>query len=531
MVRLLSSLSIGASLSAIIVIAILGVIAINGIAVPLLCDALIGVDQNPLATEAMQGPLRIIAVSVAGLAALLGWVGWLVVRSITGPLDELTRLLQAVAEDGNVDRTVALERRGAMGPVFTAVDHLLGHVRRFLVRVQDRVTDLALSGDGLSSAGLRVSHQMSTLDGETGQVATAMTEMSASAEEVARNVETAAEHSRTTVALAHTGSDLVGRSQVIIGKLAADVRDASERTRQLAEDAGNIRSIVDVIRGIAEQTNLLALNAAIEAARAGEGGRGFAIVATEVRTLAERTQASTNEIQQRIEHLNLGVQDALGVMQRCLDRTGQSQQQALEAREALDAITTAATTISTLNGQIASAALEQSMVSEDINRNIVNISAIAGTTAELAEASSKQNSQFGSILSDVIETLGALHAGDNWHYQLAAAKTSHLLWKIRVRAFLDGHLALASEEAVSHHECKFGRWLDGLAANAIPPSFIQAMKFHERLHNLVRQIIQLKQTGHTSEAERLFAELDEVSGVILERLDQGGFTTTMGQTA
>ncbi|AFL74384.1 methyl-accepting chemotaxis protein [Thiocystis violascens DSM 198] len=524
MVRLISGFSIGVRLSAIIVIALLGAIAIDGIAVTLLSDALIGVGRSPLATEAIQGHLRLIAVCVAGLAALLWWAGWLVTRSITGPLNELTRLLQDVVEDGNVYRAVALDRHGATGPLVTAVDHLLEHLRRFLVRVQDRVTDLALSGDALSSAGLRVSHQMSTLDGETSQVATAMTEMSASAEEVARNVETAAEHSRTAVARAHTGSELVGRSQVAIGKLAEDVRDASERTRQLAEDAENIRSIVDVIRGIAEQTNLLALNAAIEAARAGEGGRGFAIVASEVRALAERTQASTNEIQRRIEHLNLGVQDTLGVMQRCLDRTGQSQQRALEAREALDSITTAATTISTLNGEIASAALEQSMVSEDINRNIVNISAIAGTTAELAEASSKQNSQFGSILSDLIETLGALHAGDNWHYQLAAAKTSHLLWKIRVRAFLDGHLALASEEAVSHHECKFGRWFDSLAANTIPPSLARAMKPHEHLHNLVRQIIQLKQTGYTSEAERLFAELDEVSGVILERLDEGGAT-------
>jgi methyl-accepting chemotaxis protein len=187
--------------------------------------------------------------------------------------------------------------------------------------------------------------------------------------------------------------------------LAKDVEEVADVIQKLESDSNNIGGVLDVIRGIAEQTNLLALNAAIEAARAGEQGRGFAVVADEVRTLAQRTQQSTEEIQHMIEQLQSGANNAVQAMKLGRDRAESTVQQAMQAGESLDAIKAAVGTITDMNTQIASAAEEQSAVAEEVNRNIINISDVAIKTTEnvneTAEASAKLSQmamQFSSLV-------------------------------------------------------------------------------------------------------------------------------------
>jgi methyl-accepting chemotaxis protein len=182
-----------------------------------------------------------------------------------------------------------------------------------------------------------------------------------------------------------------------INSLAGEVEKAAETLNSLESDINNIGAIVDVIRGITEQTNLLALNAAIEAARAGEHGRGFAVVADEVRTLAARTQSSTHEIEEMVERLQQGAQAAVSVMNDGRERANNSVDQASRAGEALDTITSMITTMDEMSAQISNAANEQSTVAEDINRGIVNISQIAEHTAEGAHAA-----------ADAVDTLSHL---------------------------------------------------------------------------------------------------------------------------
>ncbi|MCB1760933.1 MAG: cache domain-containing protein [Gammaproteobacteria bacterium] len=460
----------------------------------------------------------IFALFITVVAATI----WLLARAITGPVEALRRTMQLVAEDGNLDRRLSVTQRDELGQMAESFNAFLGKLQNFVVGVQNDVTRLALAGDNLSGSSVQIAHQMRRLHDETTQAATAMTEMTSSSSEVARNVEVAAEHSQDTDSQAEQGKATVEQNLDATDQLVIGVRGASENVARLATDAEEIGSIIDVINGIAEQTNLLALNAAIEAARAGEQGRGFAVVADEVRTLAQRTQKSTGDIQQKIERLRSGVNATTEVMASCLRQTDDSLARAREAKQALLAIKESASRISDLNREIASAALEQSTVSEDINVNFNNINSVASEIASVTDNASLQTGQLGATLSDVVASLGQFHSASDWHYQISAAKTSHMLWKIRVRGFLDGHIQLDPSEAVSHHECKFGRWYDRLkkedsqAATPLKP----LERPHEKLHALVKTIIETSQAGRKTEAESLYCKLDEISTEILAVLDR-----------
>jgi len=236
---------------------------------------------------------------------------------------------------------------------------------------------------------------------ETDQVATAMNEMTASVQEVARTATSAAEAARNADNEAKAGKQVVLETMQSIDTLASEVEKAADTLSELEADIGNIGAIVDVIRGITEQTNLLALNAAIEAARAGEHGRGFAVVADEVRTLAARTQSSTHEIEEMVERLQQGARAAVKVMNESRESAKTSVEKAASAGSALDTITAMISTMDEMSTQISNAANEQSSVAEDINRGIVNISQIADHTADGARATSEAVDTLSSLSSQL----------------------------------------------------------------------------------------------------------------------------------
>lgn len=301
-------------------------------------------------------------------------------------------VLQALPRIGNVVKTIAAGDLSAE-PFVCNQKNELGVLADGFNAMKDNLKDVLGNVSGTSNHLFSAVEQLTVVTQETEQsmdqqlnqinmVATAMNEMAATAQEVANSAESTANAAGNANHEAVDGKAVVNKTMDMINSLAEEVEQAADVLHELESNTESIGTILDVIRGIAEQTNLLALNAAIEAARAGEQGRGFAVVADEVRTLASRTQQSTQEIDEMISRLQASASKAVSSMETGRTRANETVTQVAEAGVKLDAITQSVVSISDLSSHIASAATEQSAVAEDINKNISIINDASSTTTE-----------------------------------------------------------------------------------------------------------------------------------------------------
>ncbi|MCP5445591.1 MAG: methyl-accepting chemotaxis protein [Chromatiaceae bacterium] len=357
--------------------------------------------QRSINTVFIIGTFAIITVSLLGIY-------WYINRSFK-PLNNAVAVMRAVA-DGDLTVAISNEHKTARGSN-DEIGQLLQAAKTMVARLHRMVGGISEVGDRLTSSAEKVfSITKDTRNGITSQqsdierVASAINEMAATVQGVASSAINAAETTRQADDEAESGKQVVALTIAATHALAEEVEKASVVIQQLESDSEHIGSILDVIRGIAEQTNLLALNAAIEAARAGEQGRGFAVVADEVRTLAGRTQQSTQEIQKMIEKLQARAKNAAGVMEEGRKQAQLSTEQAARAQNALMDITTSVNRIAEMNIQIATATEQQSAVAEEINRNVNGITEVSKRTAAAAEQTASASEALSQLAIELQET-------------------------------------------------------------------------------------------------------------------------------
>jgi len=461
----------------------------------------------------------IVAICTVGLIAMVV-IGFLLVRTVVGPMQRVVDLATNMA-GGEMRQRIEASSSDETGQMLQAIKLLQARLATIFGRFGESAIELAAAAEQLSSNSEHATQGMQRQQAETDQVATAMNEMTATVQEVARNTTNAAKAAHDADDEAESGREVVAKTRRAIDGLAAEVEKTAQVVDRLHEDSQSISTIMEVISGIAEQTNLLALNAAIEAARAGEQGRGFAVVADEVRTLAQRTQDATGEIRGMIEHLRSGIGDAVSVMEKGRAQAEVAVQEAGNTEHSLGLITQAVATINDMNSQIATAAEQQSTVAESMSRNLSTIN----MASEHSSAAAQQTAEFGvelvSLAAAQRRIVGQFQSRAVQSFDFEAAREAHLGWKKRVADFLDGKSVLTEAQAVSHHDCVLGKWYygEGTQKYGSYPEMKEMEAPHAELHGLIREIVRLKRAGDIQGAEAQFRRIGPLSERIVGLLD------------
>jgi methyl-accepting chemotaxis protein len=337
----------------------------------------------------------IVFLVIAVILAFV-WFSFVVTRSIVRPARALVADLGRLSS-GDFSTAIKATTRDEIGQVAESAQQVQLRLSDLIRQIVSAARQLATSADSLMQHSEEEAERLQRQRSDTDQVAASVNEMSATVQEVAKNAEAAAHSTTEADRQAGNGKLVVTEAIGAIDRLATEVEEVSGAIHHLENETTTIGTVINVITEIAEQTNLLALNAAIEAARAGEQGRGFAVVADEVRSLASRTQESTEEIRKIIERLQQGTANAVNVMAAGQERAGQAVEMAEKVGESLATIAQAVATIKDMNSMIASAAEEESAVANEINRNVSSISEMVAENAAGAQDVASNSQQLASV--------------------------------------------------------------------------------------------------------------------------------------
>lgn len=459
-----------------------------------------------------------------GLSLIIGLLlSWFIGQAIASPIREAAKAMKDISsEDGDLTCNLAKRSNDEIGQLAECFNLFTKKIRTLVGQTSHSVNSVLASVAQTTEYSGQITHQINQQQNETEQVATAIHQMTATTAQVAGNAAEAREAAEAANNEAALGQTVVTNTVEAIRQLAQEISAAEGIIREVAQNSENIGAVLDVIRTIAEQTNLLALNAAIEAARAGEHGRGFAVVADEVRSLANRTRDSTNEIEQMIASLQAGTGRAVQAMVDGCDKANANVEFAEQTLNSLHSITEAITSIAGLNTQIALAAEEQRQVSEEINRKITAISDATNNTAENARSTQNVVENLGKLANDLQTVISQFSTTGSHGLDIEAAKAMHLNWRTRLRGFIDGKDSLPVPEATSHTHCKLGQWYysTGMERYGSLKEMKDLEQPHIELHKLIRDAMSARDRGQMEQVEQLYTRIGPISEQIIEHLDR-----------
>lgn len=461
----------------------------------------------------------LVAIAFIVLGLILAVV---ITRSITQPLKVMRIAVDNISQgDGDLTQKIKVDGHHELADIAHSINRFIDNIELLVKSLMKSVASVSSSGSELfditeRSIGLTRKQQAST-----SEVAAAVNEMTATAQEVAQHAASTSTFTQEASERSRVSYSTVQDSIRTIHVMAENVGSTVDMINRVNEQTSEIHTILDVIHGIAEQTNLLALNAAIEAARAGEQGRGFAVVADEVRSLAQRTQEATGQINDMITDLLKVTKDTTDVINHSQEHVHELVEVANASGDALQAITDGMQQINDTVYQIASAAEEQSQVSDDINRSVVDIAEGADETARGAGRIMQGSSSMGTELTSLMSIVRRFRVSKDPATELAVARSAHQAWKMRLRTFLDGAGSISMEQAVSAHDCDFGQWYYGEGHEFCSHhSDLKAIEDpHVEMHELIKQIVKAKESGDQARAEELYHKVCDLSEMIIAGMD------------
>jgi len=363
------------------------------------------IENNTLSTQQTGDESVVLSKNVMLLLVIAGIgimavISWLISISIMRPLDKLILVSDEISQ-GDLSQNIVASNNDEIGQLSDAMEQMRQRLREMITKISSTTMQLTSASDEISNISRQTMDGVQHQQQETDMAVTAMNEMTLTVQEVATNISHTNSAAQDADHETKIGAEIVKKTVDQIQQLASQIDDTSGMINQVEKNSDEISTVLDVIKSIAEQTNLLALNAAIEAARAGEQGRGFAVVADEVRTLAGRTQEATEEINQMIEKLQQGSKEAVDAMQRSSEQVKVTVTQAEEAGDRLTTISTAVEKISDMSAQISTAAEEQGKVAEEINNTIISINDRSTETVNGSEKTSEASNKLTQMASEL----------------------------------------------------------------------------------------------------------------------------------
>ena len=478
-------------------------------------------DQKEEMAEAFVTAQRKIFI-FSGLALLLSALfAYFITRSIAVPIKRLLGTARGIA-DGNLSVDQAANGRDEVGQLSEALREMAANLGAIICNVSATSANVSVSGQQFHSIAERIAVGTEAVAAQTATVATAGEEMSSTSADIARNCQLAAEGAQHASHLAKNGSAVVEKTVMVMSQIAEKVQESARTVESLGARSDQIGEIIGTIEDIADQTNLLALNAAIEAARAGEQGRGFAVVADEVRALAERTTRATKEIGEMIKAIQRETKGAVTVMEQGVQQVETGTTEAAHSGEALKDILSQINDVAMQVSQIATAAEEQTATTGEISNNIHQITEIIRTTAHEAHESATSASRMNFLAEELMTGLGKFTMAEDVLLAISKAKSAHMIFIGKIKAHLDGSVRIDPNALPTHLTCAFGKWYQGKGKDACGHlgQFREIDAHHARVHDLGKQSVNTFNTGDKNKAMQLCAEMVSNSEALMGILDK-----------